>query len=79
MIWQITYLTTARTSRNQKGISNNEQGMSNVEGKLAHKLHHSSFVIPCSIFKNYFLPENGKTLQQGNHTYTFTFSLLHFT
>ena len=33
-----------------KGISNNEQGMSNVEGKRAYKLHHSSFVIPCSSF-----------------------------
>jgi hypothetical protein len=53
-----------RQSHNQKGISNNEQGMSNVEGKRAYKLHHSSFDIPCSIFKNVF-PENYKHEKLG--------------
>ena len=47
-----------------KGISNNEQGMSNVEGKRAYKLHHSSFDIRYSIFKNFF-PENFKHEKLG--------------
>ena len=38
--------------------------MSNVEGKRAYKLHHSSFDIPCSIFKNVF-PENYKHEKLG--------------
>jgi hypothetical protein len=57
-------LIAPRQSHNQKGISNNEQGMSNVEGKRAYKLHHSLFDIPCSIFKNVF-PENYKHEKLG--------------
>jgi hypothetical protein len=61
---QTNHLPAPRQSHNQKGISNNEQGMSNVEGKRAYKLHHSSFDIPCSIFKNVF-PGNYKHEKLG--------------
>ena len=49
-----------------KGISNNEQGMSNVEGKRAYKLHHSSFVIPCSSF-TYLKIISARNLQDTGH------------
>jgi hypothetical protein len=42
---QTNHLPAPRQSHNQKGISNNEQGMSNVEGKRAYKLHHSIFLV----------------------------------
>jgi len=47
-----------RTSWSRRGISNNEQGTSNVEGKYI--LHHSLFDIRYSMFKNYFLLESDR-------------------
>jgi hypothetical protein len=57
---KINYLTTSLQSRNQKGISNNEQGTPNIEGRRRFAPYISSkrdcafgapsFDIPCSIF-----------------------------
>jgi hypothetical protein len=49
-----------------KKISNVEYRISNVEGKRAHKLHHSSFDIHYSIFKNYLLPFPGRISRLSN-------------
>ena len=92
LLKEFCHRNTTRTSRNQKGISNNEQGTPNIEGRrrfapyfyykeprlrrtiLRHSLFdiryssftYSFFSFPSAFFLKNILPENGKTLQQGN-------------